>query len=80
MKRLMTLILVSVSGGMLSACASSVYTKPMAIPPPEVPLECRIPCLNPPATSMPREQWETAVFKWGADCFDLHQDCVDGNK
>ena len=45
----------------------------------EAPLECRIPCLLPPSTALPREQWEAAVLMWGADCAALHNDCVATN-
>jgi hypothetical protein len=34
----------------------------------------------PPSTALPREQWEAAVFSWGADCAALHRDCVEANK
>ena len=75
MKLLVTLITVA-SGAIFTGCASSSYTAPTVTPQMEAPLECRIPCLLPPSTALPREQWEAAVFSWGADCKALHDDCV----
>ena len=75
MRSLRTLI-AAVSGASLIGCASSGSTEPMATIQMEAPLECRIPCLLPPSTALPREQWEAAVFIWGADCAALHSDCV----
>lgn len=79
MKLLVTLIAVA-SGVSLIGCASSSYTAPTVTPAMEAPLECRIPCLLPPSTALPREQWEAAVFVWGADCKALHDDCVTAIK
>lgn len=75
MKSLWTLI-VLLSGASLTGCASSGYMAPMVTVQTEAPMECRIPCLLPPSTALPREQWEAAVFVWGADCAALHNDCV----
>lgn len=70
-------ILIAVaSGAIFTGCASSGSTTPTVTPAMEAPLECRIPCLLPPSTALPREQWEAAVFVWGADCKALHDDCV----
>ena len=66
------------SGVTLIGCASSSSTVPTVTPLTEAPLECRIRCLLPPSTALPREQWEAAVFVWGADCKALHDDCVAG--
>lgn len=75
MKSLRTLI-AAASGASLIGCASNGSTTPMATVQTEAPLECRIPCLMPPSTAVSREQWDAAVFTWGADCKALHDDCV----
>jgi hypothetical protein len=54
--------------------------QPMASIQQEAPLECRLPCLMPPSTALSREQWDAAVFTWGADCKALHDDCVEAIK
>lgn len=75
MRSLLIPILIA-SGVMITGCASRAFTAPVATIQPAPPLECRIPCLNPPSMSLPREQWEAAVWAWGADCKALHDDCV----
>lgn len=78
MKLLQTLALLTASGVLLSACASKPSIVPMATIPKPVPLECRIPCLQPPPATAPREYFEAAIVKWGMDCAAWHQDCADG--
>lgn len=73
-----TLISVA-STVLLTACASKPYTVPTATIQQERPLECRVPCLMPPSLEMPREQWEAAVFIWGADCASWHRSCVEAS-
>ena len=77
--KLLGILIVVVSGASLIGCASSPSTMPMDTIQTEAPLECRIPCLLPPSTALPREQWEAAVLMWGADCAALHNDCVATN-
>lgn len=79
MKSLRTLTVLA-SGAIFTGCASSSYTAPTVTPAMEAPLECRIRCLIPPSTALPREQWEAAAFMWGADCKALHDDCVGAIK
>lgn len=74
--RLLLIPICLASGVMITGCASSRLMPPMAIVQTAPPLECRIPCPLPPSTAIPREQWDGAVFRWGADCKSLHDDCV----
>lgn len=75
-----TLLAVALTGLLTSGCASNASTVPMASIQMEPPLACRVPCLLPPSLAMPRNDWEAAVFSWGADCRALHDDCVNPNK
>ncbi len=74
--KLPAMVIVLASGGIFTGCASSSFTQPMASIQQEAPLECRLPCPMPPSTGLPREMWDAAVFSWGADCAQLHNDCV----
>lgn len=78
MKPSLTLALLTASGVLLSGCASKSFIAPMAPIPKPVPLECRIPCPQPPPATAPREHWEASIVKWGLDCAAWHQDCTDG--
>lgn len=80
MKRTPMLGLLIASCVTLSACASQAYTRPMALPEKQPPLECQTPCDRPPAMGLPREVWELEVLRWGFACKALHQDCVEANK
>lgn len=63
-------------GLMLSGCGSNGSMRPTASIQMDRPLACRVPCLMPPSLAMERNDWEAAVFAWGADCKALHDDCV----
>lgn len=74
-------MLIAVASGATSiGCASSSSMPPTVSIRQVPPLECRLPCPPPPPTAMPREQWDAAVFLWGADCKALHDDCVGALK
>lgn len=75
-----TWLLLALNGLMMSACASSAYTVHTDSIPMERPLACRIDCPWPPSLAMPRNDWEAAVFNWGADCRALHNDCVKASQ
>jgi len=77
--RLLRILTLLVSGVMITGCASSTSTGLTATPRVEPPLACRIECDMPPSTLLPREQWDGAVFRWGAACAELHRDCVVEN-
>lgn len=68
----------SVSLTLLSGCASTPSTAPTAMPPRQTPQECLTPCPPPPPRNQPRLQWEAKLFRWGADCAALHQECMSG--
>lgn len=71
-----TLLTLALTGLLMSGCASNGSTPPTVSLQTERPLACRVPCLLPPSLAMPRNDWEAAVFSWGADCKALHDDCV----
>lgn len=73
-----TLPLLVMTGLLMSGCASSGSTPPMVSIQTEPPLACRIPCLLPPSLGLPRNDWEAAAFMWGAECKQLHEDCIQG--
>lgn len=75
-----TLLALALTGLLMSGCASSVSTVPMASIQTEPPLACRIDCPWPPSLAMPRNDWEAAITNWGMDCAALHSDCVNPNK
>lgn len=80
MRLIQTLVLLIVSGALLSACVSTGSTQLMALPKKQDRVECQTPCDRPPAMDLPREVWELEVVRWGFECRALHQDCVEASK
>lgn len=70
------LIVCSVSGLLLSACLSTGSMPPTATAIRPTPAECQQKCNEPPARGWSRVQWELQVFRWGAECKALHDECV----
>ena len=70
------LIVCSVSGLLLSGCSSTGSTPPTDTAIQPTPAECKQKCSEPPARGWFRVQWELQVFRWGAECKALHDECV----
>lgn len=65
------------SGVLLNGCASAPYTGPTPQIPDPPPIECSLPCAEPPALAPPREAWERRILDWGLSCRALHAVCAD---
>lgn len=69
-------LLVLSATSLLWSCTPLASSMPLTSEPPPVPSACRMTCVSPPEPSNPPLDYVHRTMRWGAQCKDLHDECV----